>query len=49
MEMVKKMKADGISEDEQKRLEGDVQKMTDQTIEKIDKLLADKEKDMMTV
>lgn len=49
METIKKMKADGISEDEQKGLEADVQKMTDQAIEKVDKSLADKEKDVMTV
>lgn len=49
METIKKMKAEGISEDEQKGLEADVQKMTDQAIEKVDKSLADKEKDVMTV
>lgn len=49
MEAIKKMKAAGVSEDEQKRLEGEVQKMTDEVIGKIDKSLADKEKDVMTV
>lgn len=49
MESLKKMKAEGMSEDEQKRLEGDVQKMTDETIRKIDTMLAEKEKDIMTV
>jgi ribosome recycling factor len=49
METIKKMKAAGISEDEQKRLETDVQKMTDDVIGRIDKSLADKEKDIMTV
>ena len=49
METLKKMKADGMSEDEQKRLEGDVQKMTDETIRKVDTMLAEKEKDIMTV
>jgi ribosome recycling factor len=49
METLKKLKADGMSEDEQKRLEGEVQKLTDDTIRKIDTMLADKEKDIMTV
>lgn len=49
MEAIKKMKAAGVSEDEQKRLEGEVQKITDDVIGKIDKSLADKEKDVMTV
>lgn len=49
METLKKMKAEGMSEDEQKRLEGEVQKMTDETIRKIDTMLAEKEKDIMTV
>jgi ribosome recycling factor len=49
MESIKKMKANGVSEDEQKRLEGEVQKITDDVIAKIDKSLADKEKDVMTV
>ncbi len=49
MESLKKMKADGMSEDEQKRLEGDVQKLTDETIRKIDTMLGEKEKDIMTV
>lgn len=49
METLKKMKADGMSEDEQKRLEGEVQKLTDDVIRKIDTMLADKEKDIMTV
>ncbi len=37
------------SEDEQKRLSEEVQKMTDDVIGKIDKMLTDKEKDIMTV
>lgn len=49
MEAIKKMKADGVSEDDQKRHEGDVQKATDDIISKIDKILVDKEKDIMTV
>ncbi len=50
MDGLKKMKADGkISEDDQKKMSDDVQKMTDDTIKKIDKMLADKEKEIMTV
>lgn len=37
------------SEDEQKRLSDEVQKMTDELVGKIDQMLADKEKDIMTV
>lgn len=43
------IKKSDTSEDEQKRLSDEVQKMTDETIKKIDKMLADKEKDIMTV
>lgn len=49
METLKKLKADGMSEDETKRLESDVQKLTDEAIKKIDSLLSEKEKDIMTV
>lgn len=50
MDVLKKMEKDSeISEDEHKKLSDDVQKLTDETIARIDKLLADKEKDIMTV
>lgn len=50
MEILKKMEKDKkLSEDEQKRFSDEVQKMTDQAIQKIDTMLADKEKDIMTV
>lgn len=50
MDEIKKMQKDGdISEDEQKRFEGEVQKLTDDAIEKVDSKLAEKEKDIMTV
>lgn len=50
MDALKKMEKDGqMSEDEQKKKSEDVQKMTDETIKKIDKILADKEKEIMTV
>ena len=37
------------SDDEKKRLEGDVQKLTDTRIKLVDEKLSDKEKDIMTV
>lgn len=48
-EKIKKMKNDGISEDEIKVGEGEVQKLTDAFIEKIDKLADNKEKDILTI
>jgi ribosome recycling factor len=49
MEGLKKMKADGQSEDENKRQSDEVQKLTDSYIQKIDTMLTEKEKDIMTV
>lgn len=50
MDTLKKMEKDGkMSEDEKKRHEDEVQKLTDKFIGDIDKKLADKEKDIMTV
>lgn len=50
MEAAKKLKKDGkISEDDEKRLEKDVQAATDRAIKDIDSSLAHKEKDLMTV
>lgn len=48
-EKIKKSKADGSSDDEIKTGEGEVQKITDAYIVKIDKLAELKEKDIMTV
>jgi ribosome recycling factor len=42
-------KEKSISEDEQKRGEADIQKMTDEYIAKVDKIAAEKEKDIMTL
>jgi ribosome recycling factor len=42
-------KADKISEDEQKRMGDETQKLTDEAIKKIDTMLADKEKEIMKV
>ncbi len=48
-EVLKQMKKDGMPEDLEKDAEIKVQEMTDKYIDKIDKLLEAKEKDMMTV
>jgi ribosome recycling factor len=50
MESAKKQKKDGkLSEDDEKRLEKDVQTVTDKSIKDIDAALAHKEKELMTV
>lgn len=50
MEAAKKLKKDSkISEDDEKRLEKDVQTATDKAIKDIDSHLASKEKDLLTV
>ncbi len=50
MEALKKQEKDKeISEDDHKRMSEEVQKLTDEDIKKIDAMLADKEKDIMTV
>lgn len=46
---LRKLKNDGLSEDEIKVGEGEVQKLTDSFIIKVDKLAEAKEKDIMTV
>ena len=47
---IKKLKKDNlISEDEEKRFENEIQKLTDDSIKKIDEMLAAKEKDIMQV
>ena len=48
-EKIRKLKADGVSEDEMKVGEAEVQKLTDTYIVKVDKHLEVKEKDIMTV
>jgi ribosome recycling factor len=48
-EKIKRLKADGVSEDEMKAGEAEVQKLTDAFIIKVDKLAEAKEKDIMTV
>lgn len=50
LDEVKKLKKDNeISEDEEKRAENDIQKITDDAVKKIEEMLAVKEKDIMQV
>ena len=50
LDEVKKLKKDNlISEDEEKRFENEIQKLTDDSIKKIDEALENKEKDIMQV
>ena len=50
IEQIKKQKKDGeVTEDDQKKLEEQAQKLTDSTIKDIDKIIADKEKEFMEV
>ncbi len=46
---IKKMQKDGLSEDLAKDAEGEIQIITDKSNEKVDELIAAKEKDIMTV
>ena len=48
-EELKELQKDGLPEDEEKNGESEVQKLTDDYIEKVDKILEAKEKDIMTV
>ncbi len=50
LDLLKKLEKDHkISEDDEKRMSGEVQKATDQMITEIDQVLAQKEKEIMTV
>jgi ribosome recycling factor len=50
LDLLKKLEKDHkISEDEQNRQAGEVQKVTDSTIADVEKMLAGKEKEIMTV
>jgi len=49
MELLRKAKTAGLSEDEEKNAEKELQKLTDQYIAKIDEHLKHKEKEIMTV
>ncbi|MBM3404363.1 MAG: ribosome recycling factor [Bacteroidetes bacterium] len=48
-ETAKQLKKDGVAEDEIEKLENDIQKLTDDFISRVDKILEAKEKDIMTV
>lgn len=48
-EELKKLQKDGLAEDEVKKAEIDVQKMTDENIAKVDRILEAKEKEVMSV
>jgi len=48
-EKIRKLKSDGVSEDEMKTGEAEIQKVTDVHIVKVDQLSEAKEKDIMTV
>ena len=48
-EKIRKLKSEGVSEDEMKVGEGEIQKLTDAYIIKVDVLSDAKEKDIMTV
>ncbi len=43
------LKGKAVSEDENKRAETEIQKMTDSYVEKVDKMSAEKEKEIMTI
>ena len=45
----KEQKANEISEDEEKTLQDDIQKLTDTYIKKVDGMVEDKSKEIMTV
>ncbi|MCK0151142.1 ribosome recycling factor [Marivita sp. S6314] len=49
MDQIKKAKADGLSEDDQKFWEGEVQELTDTYIKKIDAALETKQEEIMQV
>jgi ribosome recycling factor len=47
--IAKKLKDDGVSEDDIKKLENDIQNLTNSFVSKVDTLLEAKEKDIMTI
>ncbi len=50
LDEVKKLKKENeISEDQEKKAETDIQKLTDDSVKKVDELLSEKEKDIMQV
>ncbi len=49
IETLKKMLKEGLSEDEKKNAEAELQKLTDSFIAKVDGIMADKEKEIMAI
>lgn len=49
IEAFKKMKKDGLSEDQEKDAESEAQDLTDKYIKKVDEIVSGKEKDILTV
>ena len=49
MDQIKKAKADGLSEDDQKFWESEVQELTDTYIKKVDEALETKQQEIMQV
>lgn len=49
MDQIKKAKTDGLSEDDQKLWEGEVQDITDRFIKQVDEMLATKQSEIMQV
>lgn len=47
--MAKKLEKDGVPEDEIKKLENDIQQLTNRYVTRVDEILAAKEKDVMTI
>jgi len=47
--MAKDLEKEGVAEDEVKKLQEDIQKLTVKYIEVVDKIVVQKEKDIMTV
>ena len=43
------LKKKDVSEDDERRIQDEVQKLTDRFVAEVDKLLADKEKDLMAI
>jgi ribosome recycling factor len=48
-DMAKDLEKEGVPEDEVKKLQEDIQKFTDKFIEQVDRIVVQKEKDIMTV
>ncbi|MFA5575368.1 MAG: ribosome recycling factor [Brumimicrobium sp.] len=49
MDFIKELKNDGLSEDEVKKVEDEIQEITNNYVKKVDEFLVIKEKDVMTI